>query len=255
MKMHFQSYGKEPFRLVILHGLMGSGQNWRSIAKKLAPDYSSLVPTFRNHGNSPHGHHDLESMKNDLTEMLDSQDLGKIDLIGHSMGGMVAMYFALLYPERVNSLLVVDIAPLAKLSNMEHIFQPLLNLNLGELNSQNQAEEELKDLLPDNTVRQFLLQNLKRAPGGSYQWKCNLHELHEFTKHQDRFILPEGLKYQGKTTFIGGGKSDHKIQEKEASIRDYFPKAQIQMIKQAGHWVHFEAPDLFLHLVNNFLAR
>jgi len=255
MLLQYKKYGLGKPAVIILHGLMGSSKNWHKIGTELKKSYPSLIPDLRNHGESFHGIHSISAMRNDITALLDSLSLDKIHLIGHSMGGMVAMMLAADFPGRVESLTVVDIAPEANIKNTLPIFNPLISLDLTTIRRKDDADSLLSETIPEKSVRHFLLQNLKRQEDGDYGWQCNLPELYKFLQDNDKFMLNPDAVYNGATLFIGGGKSNHNLPAHKKIISHHFPNHQLAMIEDVGHWVHFEAPAEFLNLLTNFLAQ
>jgi len=253
MKLNFRSYGEGTKRLVILHGLLGSSQNWHSAATKLSENFQILVPDQRNHGASPHGDHTIERLSEDALNLLHQQHIDKAVLIGHSMGGLAAMLFAFRNPQCLKGLIVVDIAPVSQMDRMDWIFEALAAVDLSAVKQRQHAEEQLAVNISSPLVRQFLLQNLKRQEDGTYAWRCNLPELHIFVQKENGFELKESDKYEGPTLFIGGGRSEHRIAEKEELIARHFPNYQLTIIPNAGHWVHFEAMEEFIAVVNDFI--
>ena len=253
MKLNVRKYGAEGPAVVILHGLLGSSQNWHSAATKLSEKFQILVPDQRNHGDSPHGDHTIELLSEDALNLLDQQNIDKTFLIGHSMGGLAAMSFSFKNPQRLTGLIVVDIAPVAQLDRMDWIFDALAAVDLSAVKQRQHAEEKLAVNIPSPLVRQFLLQNLKRLEDGTYAWGCHLPELHDFIRKDDGFELKESDRYKGPTLFIGGGRSEHRIAEKEDLIARHFPNYQLTMIPNAGHWVHFEATEEFITIVTDFI--
>lgn len=255
MKLNVQRYGDSGSHLTILHGLLGSARNWHRVARELSRDFQMLIPDLRNHGDSPHGKHNIAAMRDDVLELLDREQIEQTTLIGHSMGGLAAMAFAVTHPERLKALIVVDIAPVARLDGLSYIFDALQNLDLTRVDRREDAEEQLSEEIPNPGVRQFLLQNLKRQEDGSYAWRCNLTELADFSKNEQRFQLNKDDRYAGPALFIGGGASEHRIWEHENVIAHHFPNYQLEVLNGVGHWVHFEAMGEFVELVTHFINK
>ncbi len=256
MKLYFREMGEGP-AVVILHGLLGSGDNWQRIAKELAKSYRVLLVDQRNHGRSPHGQQfDYPTMARDLNNLLSDLQIRSISLIGHSMGGKTAMTFAARYPHRLNKLQVVDITPRASESpEFEIIFQAMMNLDLSSLYSRTQADERIKDKIRDPIVRGFILKNLGRNSESRIVWKPNVPVIYQQLGAISGALKLNEHVFEGPTLFVGGGKSDYIREEDHALIRHHFPAANIEMIPGAGHWVHFEAPEAFLETTKNFLRR
>jgi pimeloyl-ACP methyl ester carboxylesterase len=210
---------------------------------------------LRNHGLSPH--HDFMSyqvMAQDVCEFVDEHRLSSTFLLGHSMGGKVAMQFALDFPDRVKKLVVVDIAPQAYEPSHRPVLNALLSLDLGMFKSFGEVDSALEVSIPEAAMRQFLLKNLMRDSHGRLRWKIHLEAI---ARNYDRLI--EAVKPQRSFTrsvcFIRGGRSNY-LQEKDIPwIRHTFTHAEIETIPGAGHWVHVDAPEEFLSTVVRFLSR
>lgn len=238
--------------LVILHGLFGSGTNWRSIAKRLSQRRTVIVMDLRNHGRSPH-HHDMnyELMAEDVMFSLQQQGISEADLLGHSMGGKTAMVCALRYSHRVNRLIVVDIAP----ANYQHTHQPLINamqsLDLSSLQSRKQADERLSEVIEESSLRLFLLHNLEQVDQ-VYRWRLNLDALNQHLSDIMAFPQLDTPQYLSKSLFIYGQRSDYVTEGHHIVIEQYFPKAQYIGL-DTGHWVQAEQPNQLIECVNEFL--
>lgn len=249
----FEQFGdlKNP-PLIILHGFFASSRNWRQIAEKLAANFWVYVLDARNHGASPHSEiMNYETMAADVAHFITQNELQNVSLIGHSMGGKTAMWFALHYLNLVQNLIVVDIAPI----DYKHSFNPLINamksLPLAELNNRKQAELFLANIIPELSYRQFLLQNLVLKSGGCYEWRIDLDIFQDNAANILLFPNTENvLPFFGRTLFLAGGNSKYI---KENSTETLFPFAQIQIIAEAEHWIHVQQPQAFLTAVTNFL--
>lgn len=255
MELHVRRYGERGAPLVILHGLLGSAQNWHTIAQKFAEGFRVLVPDLRNHGHSPHGPHSVAAMRDDLLALMDAEDVEGAFVLGHSMGGLVAMECAFRAPDRLSGLIVEDMAPQTRTESMAWIFEALQNLDLSKVDRREDADALLADAIQEPGVRQFVLQNLKRQPDGGYGWRCNLPELHRYVASGERLELSEQDRYTGPTLFVGGETSDYRLVEKEASLRRHFPELRLEMIPDASHWVHFDQPEAFVRVVGAFLEE
>ncbi len=254
MRLKYHKFGAAGPELIVLHGLLGSSQNWRSTARMLADHARVIVPDLRNHGDSPHGEHRFDLITEDILELFDGAEIGRAFLLGHSMGGLAVMNFAFAHPQRLRGIIIVDIAPGAPMSDMSDIFQALLNLDLPKLQSREEADRQMASTIKSAGVRQFLLQNLKRQRDGGFHWRCNLPELKRFIQDRERFKIEDHQKYEGRTLFVAGGRSEYRVWEKEEAIRQHFPAAQLAVIPEAGHWVHFEAMSEFVNVVANFIS-
>ncbi len=253
MQLHFKQLGHgEP--LVLLHGLFGSADNWFGVAPKLAEKFHVLIPDLRNHGHSPHhAEMDYPLMAADVEKFFAAQKIESAHVIGHSMGGKVAMQFALDFPARIKKLIVVDMAPRAYQRTHDHIFEALLELDLAAFQTRPQIEEALATKIPSLNLRRFLLKNLGRTDDGKLVWKMNLRGVAENYLRLGE-VLNAGQPFAGPTLFIRGGKSDYINAADELAIHQLFPAAKIQTIATANHWVHADAPTEFVRLVLEFLC-
>lgn len=255
MQLKTRKYRSNNQNLLILHGLLGSSQNWHSVAQRFAEHLQVLVPDLRNHGESPHDEHGIQLMSEDVLDLLEQENIDKTVLMGHSMGGLAAMRFAFEHPGKLHGLIVVDIAPEPQLSRMNWIFEALESIDLSTVRKKEHADRQLAERITDAQIRRFLLQNLRRQEDASYEWQCNLPELHRFVRDEARFQVNKEDVYEGPTLFIGGENSDHKIAEREESIARHFPEYRLEMVKNAGHWVHFDAMERFVDIVRSFISE
>jgi pimeloyl-ACP methyl ester carboxylesterase len=252
MPLHFKQLGHgEP--LVLLHGLFGSGDNWFGVAPKLVEKFHVFAPDLRNHGHSPHhAEMDYPLMAADVEKFFAANKIESAHVIGHSMGGKVAMQFALDLPARVKKLVVVDMAPRAYQRAHDHIFAALLALNLNLFQTRTEIEVALESEIPSLNLRRFLLKNLGRDEQGKFFWKMNLRGVAENYSRLGE-VLSQQKRFEKPTLFIRGGQSDYIRAGDELEIKRGFPAAEIQTIAAANHWVHADAPEEFLRLVFGFL--
>lgn len=250
--LFFAEFGEpnsEP--LVILHGFFASSRNWRQIGEKLSSQYHVYLLDIRNHGESPH--HplmDYPSMAADLQRFIERRGLDKVNLMGHSMGGKVAMWFALNHPGVVNKLIIADIAPVSYGHSFNNTIQALKTLPLAEISNRKQAEEWLAEYITELSYRQFLLQNLVLADG-KYKWRVDLDIFYRTAPSIVAFPDAGHVSpYMGKALFIAGANSDFVNAE---DIETLFPEATLTAIPDAGHWLHVQQPDIFIKTVGNFL--
>ncbi len=240
--------------VIILHGLFGSARNWQGIARALAENYRVITPDLRNHGQSPHS--DTMSyceMANDVNAIADQLNLNEIVIVGHSMGGKVAMTSALMQPERFAALVAVDIAPVNYSHDFNLLIEAMNSLELSSLKSRAQAEIQLAKVIEDISVIQLLLQNLIRS-GDRFQWRINLPGIMANLDNIGQF--PEALKNSVcrlPSLFLGGSESDYLRSLHNTDIFRYFPSAEITMINGAGHWPHAEKPNDFLKQLKTFM--
>jgi esterase len=267
MKLFFQKLGQGP-PLIILHGLYGSSDNWITYARWLSEHFTIYLVDQRNHGRSPHSRgNSYELMAEDLRELITDENLDNVILLGHSMGGKTAMLFTALYPEKVKSLVVVDIGPGSYISVDNYSPQALVHLNIAntmlsadltKYNSRVDIERELTKTIKETTVRQFIMKNVSRSADNSFSWKLNVEEIAQALPAIMGAIpldkVPEGKKNDHlPVLFIKGEQSNYINSEQLLLIKKYFPSAQLEIIPGAGHWVHAEQPELFMHALNSFL--
>ncbi|MFT5165241.1 MAG: esterase [Saprospiraceae bacterium] len=254
MILNYKEFGQgDP--VIILHGLFGNLDNWQTIAKQLARDNWVFILDQRNHGRSPHVDEiSYPLMAEDLKAFMDQHWIPKAHIIGHSMGGKTAMQFAFEYPDMVDKLVVVDIAPAENKTGHQAIFDALLSLPVEKITSRSEAEEGLKTKIEDHGVRQFLLKNLSRDKGNGYKWKMNLQAIHN-NYQKILAAIKSDMPYDGESLFITGALSDYVKAKEEKEIHQLFTSATIQNIENAGHWVHADAPEELLNKVNAFLNQ
>jgi esterase len=242
--------------LAILHGLFGSGRNWASIAQRLAERHRVIAIDLRNHGASPWAETmDYREMADDVRSTLRGRGHDRFSLLGHSMGGKVAMVSALEDGAAIERLIVVDIAPVEYAVRHLGYVQAMRELDLAAIRRRSDADAALAPAIPDAAERAFLLQNLVLEDGRA-RWRLNLEAIErEMPRLVDFPTMPPGRAYQGPALFIAGSLSDYLRPEFEPTIRGLFPNAEIANIDNAGHWVHAEQPTAFLAVVEGFLDR
>jgi pimeloyl-ACP methyl ester carboxylesterase len=239
--------------LLILHGLFGSSDNWMSIAKTMADDFDIVLPDLRNHGNSPHSSDwTYEAMAADVVGLLDALNIEKTSVIGHSMGGKAAMTLVAKYPERIEKLVVVDIAPKKYPVHHRDILNALRSIDLKKITKRSEADEQLAERIGEKAVRQFLLKNLTRDDDNNYIWKLNLKVIDEKIENiGEALSAPNEIPHPA--LFIRGEHSDYISADDNDAIKSTFPKATLVTIKEAGHWIHAEKPEEFTDIAGTFL--
>ena len=239
--------------VLLLHGLLGSGNNMGSLARHLQERYQILSLDLRNHGRSGQSCvMNYPAMAVDVLHFLERQGIDQCALVGHSMGGKVAMQLAFLYPECLHKLVVVDIAPKAYPPQNLQAVDALLNLDLTSVSRLSQADEQLQQAIPDPSERLSHLKNLKRGPEGTYHWQVNL----EAIRRSYEFIsgaVTNGT-YAKACLFVRGWKSDYIQDADWDDVLECFPLARLESIPNAGHWIHIQARQLFVKTVLAFLA-
>ncbi len=252
MKLNYKEFGQgDP--LIILHGLFGTSDNWQTLAKQFAKNYTVFIIDQRNHGRSPHDDEfNYQVMAEDLKDFMEEHWIYETKMIGHSMGGKTAMQFALDYPDMLEKLVVVDIANQQYEGGHESIFKALLSLDLDKIKNRKEADEFLKGQIEDFGVRQFLLKNLTRNKEGGYEWKMNLPIIHKNYQSILGKIESEET-FENATLFIKGGLSKYITDENFATTQQLFPNSELKTIENVGHWVHAAAPKELLQIVESFL--
>ena len=253
MKLHYRELGEgQPF--IILHGLFGFSDNWQTHAKKLAEYYRVILVDLRNHGHSDWSEDfSYEIMADDVKELCDDLHLTDIIMLGHSMGGKTAMFFAQKYESLLEKMIVVDMGIKAYPMHHDQILAGLKSLDLEALKSRSEAEKILAKNIDSDGVRQFLLKNIYWKEKGKMAWRMNIPVL-EREMPTILGSLPEGESFV-PTLFIRGALSQYVIDEDIPSIEEAFPDSELVTIENAGHWVHAENPDAFLEAVLGFCLR
>lgn len=251
IELAYESFGEtDSTPLLIIHGFLAASRNWRSMAKLLSAHHPVYTLDMRNHGNSPHAELlDYPSMAGDVLGFMDRQKLPKVHLLGHSMGGKVAMWFALHYPERVANLIVADISPTRYQHSFDALLQALQQLPLADIGNRKQAEAALADAIPDLAYRQFLLQNLL-LKDGAYYWRIDLEIIQKNADHIVGFPDVGRAQFNRPVLFIGG---EHSRYIQSEDIYRQFPEATITQIPNTSHWLYVEAPEAFHRLSNAWL--
>ncbi len=241
--------------LLILHGFLGMSDNWKTIGSKLAEekDFQVHLIDQRNHGKSPHSSgHSYELMAEDIKEYCEQHSLSNIILMGHSMGGKTAMLAAAKYPNLVEKLIVVDIAPKYYEPHHQQILDGLTALEDADLESRQEADKLLSEFISEKPIRLFLLKNLNRKSEGTYCLKVNLKALKNNIEEVGKG-LPQDKTFKGPTLFIKGANSNYIKEEDKPGIEKQFPEVEFKEIANAGHWVHAEKMNDFYKTVVNFL--
>lgn len=252
VSLHHVVLGEHGDWVFLLHGLFGSGDNLNTLAKTLIDRYRVVLVDLRNHGRSPHvATMSLDEMAADIARLQDELGIASSVVLGHSLGGKVAMQLALSTASRVQKLAVADIAPVAYSAHHQAVFAALEAIDLTALQNRQQADEQLAQTLSDSGLRQFLLKALYRSEKG-FRWRFNLPALREC--YDSVLIAPQGEPFAGPTLFIKGEQSDYMRPEYETPMRALFPNFEFRMIAGAGHWLHGEKPVAFNGVVQQFLS-
>ncbi len=252
--MLFSRIEGEGMPLLIIHGFMGMSDNWKSFASQYAAlGFQVHLLDLRNHGKSFHSDEfTYPAMVQDVIEYAQAHQLEKIDIIGHSMGGKIAMLLAVQYPEFVRKLVVADIGPKYYAPHHQDILAGLNAVDFSIQPDRTQVEEMLYPYIPDFGTRQFLMKNLYWKSPGQLDFRFNLKVFNEQIEQVGQ-ALPENTKYLGPTLFLRGGNSRYILDTDWELIQDHFPKAILETIPNVGHWLHAENPKLFFEITSRFL--
>ncbi len=251
--LHYSETGSGQ-ALIILHGLFGSSKNWHSLAGVFSRHFRVFTLDLRNHGQSFHDDEmNYQVMAEDVYRLLAHLTIDSCSVIGHSMGGKTAMLLASEYPELISRLIVADIAPVTYSHVYHHLIDPIMALQLDQIENRSAADKSLQRDIPDVGLRNFLLQNLEKKDG-QWRWKVNWLAIKRHLRHLTEFTsLSIDWKVSTPTQFIRGEHSDYIGDAEEIEIARHFDSATIRTIKDAGHWLHAEQPERFSRLAFDFL--
>src|ERR1700739_4974966 len=253
MKLSYRKLGTGK-ALFILHGLFGSADNWQTIGKHLAEYFTVYFIDLRNHGQSPHSNEwNYEVMSDDLKELMQDEGLDKVMLLGHSMGGKVAMQFAVQYPNKVERMVVVDIGPKKYPVTNQFVIDAIDKFDIGSVKSRKEADELMTPLIEDMGTRQLLLKNLYWNENQKLAWKFNYDVIKEKIKIVSEVTPTPALPVQIPVLFVKGEKSDYIFPGDIKLMNSIFPQAKLVTIPGAGHWVHADKPQEFFKAVAEFL--
>ncbi len=254
--LHTQTSGVGDSTVVLLHGLLGLGTNLGAIARSMAPRARLIVPDLRNHGRSLRAPGmSYRVLAQDLAATLDASGVARVRLLGHSMGGKLAMQFALDYPARCERLLVVDIAPVQYASHHGPVFEALKAIALRPDADRRETARLLEERLPDPALVSLLLMHRERLPEGAWAWRLGLDHIIEGypSVREPPAPGPGGGPWEGPALFLRGVLSDYVLPAHRRAILDLFPRAVIETVPAAGHWLHVERPELFIPRAQAFL--
>lgn len=239
--------------ILVIHGLFGSLENLAGVARPLAESRNVYSIDLPNHSRSPHTETtSLVQMAEEVLAWMDSQGLAKIDLVGHSLGGKVAMEIALQHPERVNRLVVMDIAPVKYPPHHNQVFAGLQSLDTQSLSSRSAADAHMLQYVPELAVRSFLLKNLIKS-GDGFAWRFNLPVV---ARDYPELIAGNSAGvFEGPVMFLKGGDSDYITEVHREPILTRFPSASVKVVEKTGHWLHADKPVVVAKLIKNFLDK
>jgi len=256
MQLYYRKFGETGDQpIIILHGIFGTSDNWFSYARRLSQEgFEVFTLDQRNHGQSPHSDiFNYLAMTDDLFDFIDEHDIEDPIILGHSMGGKVAMRFALENPQLVSKLIVVDISLKAYGPRKQHrsIIQAMKSVDLSALKNRSDVEEQISQLVPEIRIRQFIMKNLHRKEKDEFEWRINIPGIE---KNLDQLFdgIDTITKFDKPTLFVKGGASDYILLDDYDQIRYNFPNAEIITIADASHWVHVESPERFYQLTMGF---
>ncbi len=255
MKLFYRTYGSGP-PIIILHGIFGMSDNWVTFAKQLANGFEVFIPDLRNHGRSPHSNEfDYNYMLNDLRKFILEQNLHNIVLIGHSMGGKVAMQFALYYQELIKKLIVLDVSASSynPTPEIEEIVIAINTIELKKANDRANIKRQLSGIIHDDRIIEFMMKNIVRHKNNVFEWKFNAQAISDNLNKLLKGIETDN-KFDKPALFVAGGKSNYMKQEDIYMIFENFPEAQLELIMNAGHWLHVDAREELLNIVTHFIG-
>lgn len=252
-KLNYKVFGEgEP--VVILHGLFGMLDNWQTFAKKLAENYMVYIVDQRDHGKSPHTNEfKYNLLAEDLKTFCEDQWIHQARFIGHSMGGRTCMHLALQYPDLVSQMVIVDMGVKTYTGGHQDIIDALLSVPIEKVKSRSEVDQLLAKTITDKGVRLFLMKNLSRSKEEGYRWKMNLQLL-----AREYANIMKGLDQNNWSDvdiqFIRGSRSQYIVSDDVDGIQSIFPKANIQTVDDAGHWIHAEQPQALLELISDYFG-
>ena len=256
MELNYRQYSETGVPLLVLHGLFGSLSNWGWHSRQLAEQYAVYGVDLRNHGDSPHSDRlDYQVMAEDVRELIVRLGLKSCCIVGHSMGGKVAMQLALIFPDLVEKLVVIDIAPVSYPEDADghmNVLDGMDAVKLDVIKSRAEAEVTLKDYISEEATRKFLLTNLLRNKEGLFEWRLHKGSIRENYVNL-RAELIATMSFSKPTLFVKGSLSPYIKPEHEAQIQKFFPTASVKLIMNAGHWLHAEKPQALHKILLEFL--
>ncbi len=256
MKLFYRNFGSgQP--IIVLHGLFGISDNWIPFGKLMArKNFNVLIPDVRNHGQSPHSDSfNYQSMLQDLEDFIDDNKIKNPIILGHSMGGKIAMHYALGNPLKVSKLIIVDVSMRNYSKKSHHIalVNAMLSIDFSNAKTRADIETQLIPEIDDKRIRNFLMKNIKRKSGNSYEWKIDMESIYNNIDRVYEGIDIDGV-FNGPAIFIRGGISTYVSEDDYSKIEKHFPKSEIHTIENASHWVQADAPEQFVSIINGFLG-
>ena len=257
MELNYRQYSENGVPVLVLHGLFGRLSNWGWHCKQLAQQCAVYGVDLRNHGDSPHSDQlDYQVMAEDVRQLIVRLGLESCCIVGHSMGGKVAMQLALSFPDLIEKLVIVDIAPVSYSEDADghmNVLAAMDAVKLGEIKSRTQAEVTIEDYIPQEATRKFLLTNLVRNKEGSFEWRLDKDSIRKNYANL-RAELIATMSFLKPVLFIKGSLSPYIKPEHEAQIKELFPAASVKLLMDAGHWLHAEKPQALQKILLKFLS-
>ena len=257
MELNYRQYSENGAPVLVLHGLFGSLSNWGWHCKQLAQQYAVYGVDLRNHGDSPHSDQlDYQVMAEDVRQLIVRLGLESCCIVGHSMGGKVAMQLALSFPDLIEKLVIVDIAPVSYPEDADghmNVLAAMDAVKLGEIKSRTQAEVTIEDYIPQEATRKFLLTNLVRNKEGLFEWRLDKDSIRKNYANLRAEIIAT-MSFLKPVLFIKGSLSPYIKPEHEAQIKELFPAASVKLLMDAGHWLHAEKPQALQKILLKFLS-
>lgn len=256
MKLFYRNFGSgQP--IIVLHGLFGISDNWIPFGKLMAKkNFNVFIPDLRNHGQSPHCFtFNYQSLLQDLVDFINDNKIHNPIILGHSMGGKIAMLYALEYTSKVSKLIVVDVSLRTYTKKTHHIalVNAMLSIDFSIAKTRAEIEKQLLPEISDERIRNFLMKNIKRKDKNSYEWKINMESI-----YNNIDLIYEGINiesvFDGPTIFIRGGISTYVSVDDYPKIKKHFPNSKIHTIEDASHWVQVDAPEQFVSIIDGFLG-
>ncbi|MGL1957904.1 MAG: alpha/beta fold hydrolase [Colwellia sp.] len=260
--LNYQQMGQGE-HLILIHGLFGSLENLNMVAKPLSQYYCVTSVDVRNHGNSFHkSDMNYSALAQDIFKLTDKLNIKNCAILGHSMGGKIAIQTALNYPERIKKLIIADIAPVNYPPHHLHIIEGLQAIDVNQIKSRKEADKQFANYVDNTGVRQFLLRNLFADESGKFNFKCNIKyisdcysQIMQANDTTNTASKAESHQFTGQTLFIKGGNSDYILPEHKSAIAKILPNSKAKIIQGAGHWLHAEKTTVFNRIVMDFLAK
>ena len=253
MKLFYKKTG-EGKPLIILHGLFGLSDNWATLSKTFSEKgFCCYLIDQRNHGKSPHSENfTYELMAEDLLELMNDEKINTAEIIGHSMGGKTAMFFALKHSDRIRKMIIADMSPKYYAPHHQVIFAALKSIDILNLTSRKEAEEKLRNALSDEATIQFLLKNLYWREDKRLAWRFGFLEIEKNVEEIGKALTADSV-INIPVLFLRGERSGYITKSDEIEIKRIFPLAEIKTVPDAGHWIHAENPGGFMEMVLEYL--